>query len=1636
MAYLLRRARLNHPALLRAHERLISEKRLTRRTMLVGSAGSVVAGMAINKVSAASLALGGYRVRTAKGRNGALRKVTVELNKSCSWVIDTSGFAGDPKLELSTIDKRTEIKLTGARFPGSSFVVNFTATISAGLMGNKVRFQFSEVGTGGCSFSCEAPLEGWLSGKDAAEAVLSSDASDRILQSGDLFAGVQIDPLGITHVRYLPSGGFEFNGQAILKAQGQTLPVQAMSIALEARSEDTLISGKTKAYTQFEAEPRGDWNQVFSVSSEDGWSLHGPGSKFDWVALEAHEDNQTALALSGSNGFHASLPGMATWPVESMVAAKIVGGDHDLAVVATLVDEEQWVHKDGVSFMMAPVKDSPVTIRSGRNGVVQGQPALEARQVAITVDNAIVSIHPESYPLAVNVAIDDSAIYTLAEDPVLYDSHPEIPDYQGIQIATTSTIFFEVMRPQDMLNLSFQTVNMSIQTRNGNSLVKANANQPSYLMVGFPPQALSEQTFVETALSSQTEVPAELSAPIKTYLSGNTRLVFYVPTPNIEFSLEKKGGLLDWSTFTQSVSGVALSYKPNIKIDPTWNIPVKFKIGDIKKINLNLGKTAGAEEPAPSKLGAGLLKTNTPISNQIKTGGNLGANQIKIGATQLKKKASISSAFQDDDFRDFEIANVAPNINPVLIVPIVYSGRRQPAPNETSIELPAKVILSPDEDATWYHKFASDSKPGPNSGSRTVLWHTRLGLKVDSKSGNIPIWLSDDGKWLYRITPAQPGQAGGEPYVLNGPERVVKEIHPTVRAIDLTDYSNPVDSVPNPTLLAVDRKMIVDQMTARSLDPKKDDNPFVVQNLMLTPLGGFLKGDYHKAGTFSGVTQWSHLTTLGRDHYVKVVKAGYLYPFMHKAVLVRISERKFQHTKTGGYYGVLRTREFVVITQPTVLYDAPTTNLLGFSKLTCITTVTPTLDLPLSGEAQGKRWLRSAGKPVLLAMRGTDMNGNEVNWPQAAAFVETGLAYTTMPSLGATPPFPASVVGGQTVAFAPDKPGSDPKKPGGTHYPCESMIIGAVAGTPNEANYIPSWRPILVKANISLPALKMLQPASGMNGSVAVRWAAPYRTSLFGSGNPSETFFELESPIGARFGDTSRSGGVVQPNMNIGAVSRKFGTLPAVPSGSSLSSNQYKINGAGADSYNELYASNEAIVGPPTNLPDLAKILGAVSLWDILPKSIDIAGDGKNTPKLTTTLVLEGEELDGADPTRSGEPAKATSDWPVGVSAILTWKPEINDLSVFKANNNGKKCELNLYGRATAIFKEYKTANGDTIKTGGSYRCVGEIKNFTIDLDVIGVYFDVVRFTAQSEQSVKFELDTTIKFKGALSFVGKLQQFISGNDGNRLQYPSPDALDQREITASEDRFLPATYEGFSVKPYMNVDGSGIDAGLDITLPDISIGVFSLTNLSFHAGLHLPFLGESFEVTFEFCTRDNPFHVSVYMITGGGYFGLTLAAWGIKSIEAAIEFGASVSINLGVASGGVSLMAGIYYRLDMDSSGNSTTTLTGYVRLNGELSILGIITMSLEFYLSLTWTGGNKVEGDASLRVEISILFFSIGVTVSVHKEFAGSGSSAWMPGGAYAALEESYAESATTIPFSTAVPQDLWAAYCNSFGEN
>jgi hypothetical protein len=200
-------------------------------------------------------------------------------------------------------------------------------------------------------------------------------------------------------------------------------------------------------------------------------------------------------------------------------------------------------------------------------------------------------------------------------------------------------------------------------------------------------------------------------------------------------------------------------------------------------------------------------------------------------------------------------------------------------------------------------------------------------------------------------------------------------------------------------------------------------------------------------------------------------------------------------------------------------------------------------------------------------------------------------------------------------------------------------------------------------------------------------------------------------------------------------------------------------------------------------------------------------------------------------------------------------------------------------------------------------------------------------------------------------------------------------------------------DGFSDPPYVHVTADGIKAGFTLQIPNVAVGMFSLENLAISAELDVPFFttgsaGSALTFTFSFCDKDHPFVITVSLLGGGGYFTVTLTPNGLQHLEASISVGAQLAINLlDIAQGSVSIMAGITFTID-DSSGTEDVSLTAFLRLHGELDILGIITISITLSVSMTFDFTHKmIVAEAEIHVEVSIVFFSINVDLPFRKEF-------------------------------------------------
>ncbi|HLY43004.1 MAG TPA: hypothetical protein VKR52_17450 [Terracidiphilus sp.] len=358
----------------------------------------------------------------------------------------------------------------------------------------------------------------------------------------------------------------------------------------------------------------------------------------------------------------------------------------------------------------------------------------------------------------------------------------------------------------------------------------------------------------------------------------------------------------------------------------------------------------------------------------------------------------------------------------------------------------------------------------------------------------------------------------------------------------------------------------------------------------------------------------------------------------------------------------------------------------------------------------------------------------------------------------------------------------------------------------------------------------------------------------------------------------------------------------------------------------------------PSEFFDLtAQLFGTVPLQKLIPvDSSNLAPAAQNAPEIRTVL-------------------KPNSKAPTTSVTTVQWSPQLqnyeNDPVKVEFNQNGLSSALNLKAQLTRNL-----AGGPP-----SSQITGQLTNFRLNLlGVIALTINSLKFTSNNGQKLivvaKLPGSSPIQFIGPLSFIQTLANILP----------------------------PGIFGGKG--PSIDLEPSQIVVSYTLGLPPITVGVFSLEHIAITTGLALPYLDGQPGFNFAFASRGSPFLITVECLGGGGFVHLLVTASGVQMVEGALEFGGNFSIDLGVASGSVHAMAGIYFKL-----AGTNSDLTGFVDIGGQVSVLGIISISLDLNLSLSYqtsNGKSYVQGRATLTIGIHILFFSLSVSVSVERSFA------------------------------------------------
>ncbi|MGH9139076.1 MAG: hypothetical protein ACRD0G_18860 [Acidimicrobiales bacterium] len=981
-----------------------------------------------------------------------------------------------------------------------------------------------------------------------------------------------------------------------------------------------------------------------------------------------------------------------------------------------------------------------------------------------------------------------------------------------------------------------------------------------------------------------------------------------------------------------------------------------------------------------------------------------------------------------------------------LVVRVKPPVPAPPTPHQTAIELPWRLVLSPHERAGWAH-----SDTVVEHGGRVELWHTRLGRRVTAATDPPTVDERDVNERTLRAVWARDfEELQDEGFGFSTPP--LSASFPSADGVQDEPPMPPRLSLNSrDRMMLVHQTSNFHLKRGRAAWPPKvvPTNRLVLSALG----GWLDSRVHFPNLPDGGLTieEWKHRAGLGRDHEVKVVYSGFLLPFGHKASLVKLTERKITPEKAGSP-AYLFQRMFIVVREPEKRYGGQVdlgahgrSDLVNpLATVRILTTVTPDI-MPPTNLPGGSGFLfvpYVAGAPFPFKIVAVDREENIVEFRAPLAFMErdrneqptlgSSLShYNGSPTTDAERRMPLA---GHGLAFA-----AKGTKVDDTVLATDALFFDAVVH-PNHTSIRqdePRFLPVLATARAVVPAMSAL---AGASQTVSVVYPQAYKEKGF-AGNAAEVFLKLADKSKLEFGGQSdRSGGLVTPSIDVSGLSRLTGPIggdiaDAIGDGVPATFDPAKFfAGVKAKLFGVVALTDllDAIGFDPTKVPtfvaqtldvastlvtnvkrigeaatDLAGELGALAtnlqsaVTTFVGHLTDLAADPSNPPNLAgdltaikTALSLFVDAVDGLDqlPRAQREQVAGVGRrvldqlddatvaagflvqlakgelLPEVVTARLDWKTDIprwpggpvgqSILSPTDAAGNPVEA-----GTLTLAVEVQAPT-----KPGGEPSAIVACSISPFDLRLIGpMTFLILRFEKlefsvaagkKPDVNVVFRQTDGIVFAGPLEFVNTLKDIIP-------------------------------FDGFSDPPYLDVTAEGVKAGFDLPIPSLAVGVFSLENISLGAHFRVPFVDESLEVAFNFCTRDNPFRLTVMLFGGGGFFGVTLTPDGVRVLEAAFEFGAAISINFGVASGGVSVMAGIYFKLET-VDGNEDATLTGYFRLRGEVDVLGLISASIELYLELTYeTATKKAVGRATLTIEVEVLFLSFSVEISCEKKFAG-----------------------------------------------
>ncbi len=1186
-----------------------------------------------------------------------------------------------------------------------------------------------------------------------------------------------------------------------------------------------------------------------------------------------------------------------------------------------------------------------------------------------------------------------------------------------------------VVRPADLLCLRFSFANLTVGTdAAGSPVLRRFADgHPARLVVDFPPQHLVEEAFFQS--TTQTD---PTHRPVKALLSAHSRLVYTVGDSSVPFTLE---GLLG------AMSTLPLNVAPHAIRPKTFS---RTFVADAPAVSIAaigaLSRTASASTVVAHSIARSrALVSATALERRF---GSAEA-QLTAAGWSITETLGLGDLVAEVSPHVFELlTRRAPREPTSTETAIELPWRLLLSPSDLGGFAHAPSPVEHDgRTELWHSRLGARTVSGEDVEVDERNRRGRMVRAVWARDfAQFPQAAQEDGKGAFPSTDSPPWRKA-----LSAGHRM-KIVHETSNARMKTFSGRFWDPEP----IDVDRLMLTTLGGWLSTDLEvgalPEGNLDIAEWKHRATLG---RDHYVKVSEVGFLFPFGHkavLVTVTERKFTpgEPGNPAYLYQRQFIAVLERTrsytSSATYQDSRT---YGPAAHPKRLDLSMPFASVSVLTRVTPDLDKGGDLL-ADGSLDFSGSQVSSRVMFPHVAGRAFDFALLATDREGNSVEYAGPLLFVGRpantldpaqawDLSRVTKAYWKSADPLRRHHTRGARIAFAPTI--AQDGTPLDTTVETASMVFdaatdGSLANRPQDE---PRFAPLLREASVVVPSVSVVAKQSD---ALTVTVPAHYAAQGL-AGNAAHVFLEAVTPPALDFtSQADRSGGFVTPSMVIRGLSGSTGPIGCAVekavSGSLTPADFFgaidaKLFGAVslvdlieaiapgsfprfiADSLDSVAALQRdlarvtdladtlgtrvaaadaqgqavltAVQGVATAAGALVTAIAGFSPGDQLSDEVDALADSLGgvadavaaagtIPAAIRTEVgavvkrLEDAVADAAGVIALIEQVAGGLQLPETVRARLSWSTQLQPvpagMPVFQPvpapgqSLGAARSTLDLVVEVTAPVTSGGEPTASVACSLSPFRLqlVGEDPWIALHIEKI----EFVMVTGRkADVDIVFDEDDAVVFGGPLGFVNTLRDFIP-------------------------------FDGFSDPPYLDVDTSGIRAGFDLELPPITVGVMSLTRVSLGAEVRVPFIGESLDFTFTFCTRERPFLLTVWLFGGGGFFAITVTPEGCKTLEASFEFGAAVALDFGVASGSVEVMAGIYFRLE---SGNSQ--LTGYFRLRGEVDVLGLISACIELYLELTYeidTG--KAVGRAVLTVEVEVLFFSASVQIECEKKFKGS----------------------------------------------